>query len=129
MKRSTLSFAPEELNKNTRGYQYTVDYWYYGVCIYRMLTSVYPFKVNDSKSILNDEMPNLNEKKKNDNYISQVTSDFVSRLLVKDPKERLASERIKDEVFFMNIDWKKLEDGKEKPAINPKVLFEFINYI
>jgi serine/threonine protein kinase len=66
-------------------------------------------------------MPNLNEKKKNDNYISQVTSDFVSRLLVKDPKERLASERIKDEVFFMNIDWKKLEDGKEKPAINPKV--------
>ena len=53
--------------------------------------------------------------------------DFVSRLLIKDPKERLASERIKKEIFFMDINWENLEAGNERTPINPKVLLEFIN--
>ena len=68
-------------------------------------------------------MPDLEKNKKNDNYISDVTKDFVSRLLIKDPKERLASERIKKEIFFMDINWENLEAGNERTPINPKVLF------
>ena len=127
MRRSKNSFAPEELNDSTHFYNYSVDYWYYGICIYRMLTSVNPFIKNNKESILNDEMPDLEKNKKNDNYISDVTKDFVSRLLIKDPKERLASERIKKEIFFMDINWENLEAGNERTPINPKVLFEFIN--
>ena len=88
-----------------------------------MLTTVFTFKTN--QSMINDEMPDLNVKKKNKNEISQITCDFVSKLLIKDPNERLTSERIKDETFFKDIDWKKLEAGVLEPPIHPEVFLLF----
>ena len=49
MRRSKNIFAPEELNDSTHFYNYSVDYWYYGICIYRMLTSVNPFIKNNKE--------------------------------------------------------------------------------
>ena len=124
MIRSQITKAPEELVRNNL-YHYSIDYWHYEIMVYRMLTTVFPFETD--QSILNDEMPDLNEKKKKKNEISQITCDFVSRLLIKDPNERLTSERIKDEVFFKDIDWNKLEAGDLEPPIKPEVfkLFYF----
>ena len=115
--KSQFTKAPEEIV--TPGlYFYSIDYWHYGIMLYRMLTAVFPFKTN--QSMINEEMPDLNVKKKNKNEISQITCDFVSKLLKKDPNERLTSERIKDEAFFKDIDWNKLEDGVLEPPIPPE---------
>ena len=58
--KSQIIKAPEELNR-PGFYFYSIDYWHYGIMVYRMLTTVFPFKTH--LSILNDEMPDLNQKK------------------------------------------------------------------
>ena len=119
-------FAPEILNDCD--YDYSVDYWCLGICIYYMLTGIEPFANCDE--IKNKEMPDLNEKRKNKDKkhkISDIACQFVSKLLTKDPEQRLGSKtvdlHIKDDPFFNSIDWKRLENGQIKPPIKINVNF------
>ena len=118
---------------------YSMDYWSFGICIFKMFTNEFPFKDEIIIKDLNIKMPNLNNNKKISKkyfifitkikqYItSEIASDFVSRLLNKNLNERLLlinnQNNIKNELFFSSIDWNKLENGQIEPPINPKIVY------
>jgi len=131
--------------------EYSFDFWSFGVCIFLMLTRTIPFKNEDEIINLNKPIPDLNETRsetqleqrvssmylpvviKKENKISKVACDFVSRLLNKNKNERLAGTKldnsdIKNEPFFVLIDWNKLENGQIKPPINPNLVIYLYCY-
>ena len=122
----------------TGSYNHSVDFWSLGISIFFMLTSEFPFKEiegNESftweHSTIYSELPDLNEKRKlavpDSQSISDIGCNFVTKLLNKDPIQRLGSrtnpENIKDHPFFNSMDWIKLEAGELVPPINPDVNF------
>lgn len=121
--------SPEIVNK--REYGYLVDYWSLGICVYFMLTGVEPFKT--SEEISNKELPDLNHKRKNKMItakIKNIPCQFVSKLLIKNPEQRLGSKtlglNIKEDPFFSDIDWTRLENGQLKPPIKINVNYFLI---
>lgn len=136
--RSPESFIPGYLN-------YSLDFWSFGVCIFYMLTNELPFA--NEEIIKNDSMmPDLNETRNkyrtktlnkmpalfhyhnstNCDVISEIASNFVSRLLNKNLNERLGNkennEYLKSDEFFTSIEWDLLENGQLKPPIKPKLV-------
>ena len=57
---TTEYMSPEILDQCE--YDYSVDYWSLGICIYRMFTDVEPY--NTPEEILKNELPDLNDKRK-----------------------------------------------------------------
>ena len=56
------------------------------------------------------------------NYFSESVKDLLSKLLVRDPNQRLGAkgaEEIKAHPFFQNINWDDLKNLKIKPPIIP----------
>lgn len=55
-------------------------------------------------------------------YITSECRDFLTKILKKDPKQRLGyggAHEIKTHRFFRKIDWKKLEEREAVPPIIP----------
>ena len=142
---TALYKSPESFKTNYLNY--STDFWAFGVCVYRMFTGQYPF---ENKNQIKDDtsIPDLNETRKlyllvpsifsspilNNKYsVSEISCDFVSRLLNKNLNERLGNkennEYIKNEPFFSSIDWNKLENGQLEPPINPKLVYEIYFFI
>ena len=120
-----LYFAPEIIDETrTDPYDYCVDYWSLGICIYYMLTGEKPFKDNDE--IINNQIPDVNLKrqlKDEKHEISSISFDLVKRILIKDPEIRKENiQKLKDDPFYNNIDWQRLEKGQMKPPFKPKVV-------
>ena len=61
--------------------------------------------------------------------LSKTSHEFITKLLIKDPERLLCSERIKNDSFFKDIDWIKLENGILDPPIDPKVYIILFIYI
>jgi ribosomal protein S6 kinase alpha-5 len=88
-----------------------VDWWSVGVLTYELLTGASPFTVEGekntqqeiSKRILNCEPPMPD-------FLGRDVSDFILRLLVKDPRKRMGggpgdAEEVKAHRFFATINW------------------------
>jgi serine/threonine protein kinase len=93
-----------------------------------MLTGEYPFDKDEDVENVNCKMPDPNDKiKAKTNEIDQNACDFVSKLLVKNLQERLISkELIKNDPFFSEIDWIKLEKGQIEPPIKPDLVIIYL---
>jgi serine/threonine protein kinase len=97
--------APEVLLR--QGHGRAVDWWSLGALLYEMITGMPPFYSRNRETMF--------EKIKNaelvfPQQISDHAKDLLSKLLVRDPKERLGSgeqdaEAIKAHPFFCDIDW------------------------
>lgn len=93
--------APEIITRTA--YSFECDIWSTGVLIYTMLIGTPPFQKNTSKDI-------YISIKKNEwtipesCLISNEAKDLISKLLVKDPKERLTVPKIFEHPFFTKKD-------------------------
>jgi len=103
--------APEVVRGGNLGHDIAVDWWSVGVLTYELLTGASPFTVEGekntqqeiSKRILRCEPPMPD-------FLSKDVSDFILRLLVKDPRQRMGggptdAEEVKAHKFFRSINW------------------------
>ena len=111
--------APEVLLK--KGYDKAVDWWSLGCVMFEMLTGKLPFPIKRGTSLNLKIYENKVEFPKN---INKDAKDFISKLLVVDPKKRLGqgpdgSKQIKDHPFFKGVNWDDAQKKKIKPPFIP----------
>lgn len=122
--------APEVVRGSKSGHDISVDWWSVGVLCYELLTGASPFTVDGdqnsqseiSKRILKSTPPMLSS-------IQPRANDFITKLLNKDPSQRLgsgptAAEEIKSHPFFHGIDWARLADKGIPAPFKPKIKHE-----
>ena len=128
--------SPEILNKDGKNLSVKSDYWSLGILTYELLVGCQPF-FNDNM----EEYDNYLEKGDNicirmmQNKIMKLTTqkiefpkemdilaqNFISKLLVVDPKKRLSKfEDIIKDPFFENIPWRKLLYRAKKLPFKPQ---------
>ncbi|XP_076066239.1 ribosomal protein S6 kinase alpha-5-like isoform X2 [Oratosquilla oratoria] len=119
--------APEVVRGGTHGHDQAVDWWSVGVLTYELLTGASPFTVEGernnqheiSRRILKTQPPIPEE-------LSPEVSDFISKLLVKDPRQRLGggpgdAEELKRHAFFKNLNWDDLAKKKIPAPFVPQI--------
>eukprot|EP00760_Papus_ankaliazontas_P033201 PhM_4_TR622/c0_g1_i1/m.30067 len=107
---SPLYIAPEVLRKEA--YNSAIDYWSFGVLLYRLLSGVVPFQgrgpADTYERILNGPLK----------FTSLIlwdiqAKDLITKLLEKDPRKRLTGDAVRQHPFFQTIDWATL--GQQPP--------------
>ena len=113
--------APEILKGQM--YNFSVDFWSFGVLLYEMLTGYSPFHGEDEEQLFQaiQEFDVLYP-----NSISEQSTSIVKMLLERDPVKRLGMKtspygNIRDHPFFSKIDWNRLESRQMEPPFKPKV--------
>jgi len=108
----TLEYQPPE--SNTFSIEFSADYWALSISIYTMLTNDFPFL--SLESIQQDGIPDLKRPK-----ISKEAKELIKNLLNRNQFEILGSIKnplnVKDDLFFKEINWEKLEKGKIEPPL------------
>lgn len=104
----TPEYLPPEVlaQESERAYGKQCDWWSFGCVIYEMLTGHPPFFANERKKMF-DNIKN-NEPKFYD-FHSPIAKDLISRLLIKDPTERLGdAAEIMNHEFYAGTNWEEL---------------------
>lgn len=122
--------SPELITGGTEGHDFSVDWWSVGVLTYELLTGASPFTIDGerntqaeiSKRILRNQ-PHIPE------HLSIEAKDFIRRLLVKEPANRLGgrqsdADQLKMHPFLANINWTSLAQKKLKAPFKPKIRHE-----
>jgi len=113
--------APEIINKS--GHRYSVDWWSLGVLIFEMLTGSPAFYANEREKLFhNIKYAEL----KCPSHLSNQSKDLLTKLLTKDPSQRLGggvadAEEIKSHPWFSSIDWNALINKQIKPKYIPLI--------
>ncbi|KAF5297430.1 hypothetical protein FQR65_LT01361 [Abscondita terminalis] len=122
--------APEVVRGGTVGHDIAVDWWSVGVLTYELLTGASPFTVEGEKNTQQEisrrilkTTPPIPEA------LGKDVADFISRLLVKDPRKRLGggigdATELKRHSFFKNLDWKALAAKKISAPFKPIIRCE-----
>lgn len=103
--------APEVLEDKI--YNTSADWWSFGIVLYKMFVGKSPFYSDDvaemQRKILTAELKVPTE-------IPTNAANLIKKLLIREPEKRLTKiEIIKNHMFFVNIDWKKM-DSKDIEA-------------
>lgn len=111
--------APEMIQNG--GYSFAVDWWAFGILAYQLFENILPFESMNLSKLYNQIMSSplkFYTKLPND------TTDFIQKLLTKDPKDRLGcgklgDKEIFDHPFFKDIIWEDVYDKKYEPSFKP----------
>eukprot|EP00759_Apiculatamorpha_spiralis_P006773 PhF_6_TR1401/c0_g1_i1/m.2431/K13303/SGK2; serum/glucocorticoid-regulated kinase 2 len=102
---SPLYIAPEVLRKEA--YTTAVDYWAFGILLYRMLSGVVPF-TGASQAALFDKITNGDLKFSSATLWDIQAKDLITKLLNKTPQKRLIGDDVMNHPFFRGLDWTNL---------------------
>ncbi|XP_031849022.1 ribosomal protein S6 kinase alpha-5 isoform X2 [Nomia melanderi] len=126
--------APEVVRGGSAGHDVAVDWWGVGVLTYELLTSASPFTVEGNKNTQQDISRRiLKIDPPIPSYLSPTVVDFILRLLVKDPRQRLGggpddAKELKEHPFFRKapppFSWEALEKRQIPPPFVPRITHE-----
>lgn len=113
--------APEIIQK--KGHGKAVDWWSLGILTYELSLGQPPFYHNNLHTMyrkIRTENPRFPAN------LSAQCTDFLSKLLIRDPKQRLGSgkgdvEDVKKHPWFRDLNWSDLLELKVDPPYKPKV--------
>ena len=114
--------APEVLLR--QGYDKMIDWWSLGCIMFEMLTGRLPFLIKRGTKM---SMRIYEKKVLFPSNMDSNAKDFIEKLLIIDPKERLGSqgsESIKSHPLFEGVDWDLAYEKKLKPPFIPKLKSE-----
>lgn len=122
--------APEVVKNDASGHDMSVDWWSVGVLCYELLTGASPFTFEgneNSQSEISQRI--LKTAPPLPASMGAEVSDFIGKLLDKDPKKRLGGNRpdaqdVRSHPFFHNIDWKKLAAKQVQAPFRPEIRHE-----
>lgn len=119
----TVEYMAPEVIKGQK-YGMAVDWWSFGALGYDLLTGNPPFKGNNHAKIQENI---VKQKITMPYYLSPEAKDLLTRLLRKNPNQRLGYnmpkdlETIKKHRFFRKINWRQLEKREVEPPIKPLI--------
>jgi serine/threonine protein kinase len=128
----TLSYmAPEVVATSAAGYGMEVDWWSLGVVTYELLAGLSPFgrrSVSQTDEEITCQI--ITAKPYIPDDLSFDAADFISKLLVKDPRNRLGggkddAEELKRHLFFEGMNWSDLAQKKILAPFSPIETNEF----
>lgn len=107
------------------GYNFSVDWWSFGIIIYEMLSGINPFKLRNKtnadklKMITDQDIPMLPNFSRNANSL-------LKSLLDRNPIERLGGgetgiQEIKEHKFFEGVDWDAMLNKSIKVPFIPNI--------
>ena len=114
---SVAYLAPEVLRR--QGHQKSVDWYLFGALLYEMLVGTPPYFSRDKNELFrNIKHGKLKLPKK----ISLEAKDLITKLLERNPRERLGSgprgtEEIKGHPFFAGMDWEGVYRKELRPPL------------
>ena len=109
------------------GHDTAVDWWSVGVLTYELLTGASPFTLEGEQNTQREIMKQiLRCEPPMPNFLSKDVSDFILRLLVKDPQQRMGggptgAEEVKSHKFFRSINWDDLLRKNIPAPFVPKI--------
>jgi ribosomal protein S6 kinase alpha-5 len=113
-----MYMAPEVLARSAEGYDMTVDWWSVGILTCELLTGRSPFQ-RELELLTKKKLASrvINEEPCIPDGLSRDAADFISKLLVKDPQNRLGAgeygaDELKRHPFFKGITWRNLAQRK-----------------
>jgi len=108
---SPYYMAPEIISGN---YSYKTDNWSIGVMLFVLMTGKYPFTGEDQKTVFfKIKNEDFNVKELESSRCSKEVKNLISKLLVKDIKDRLSIEEA------LEHPWLKLWDNPDEKVIAP----------
>jgi serine/threonine protein kinase len=118
--------APEMVETKAAGHGRAVDWWSLGIATYELLTGQLPFESQSEPDTDDDlawEIVTAEPYIPDD--LSSDTADFISKLLVKDPRKRLGggkddAEELKRHPFLKVINWSELAQKNTWPPFIPR---------
>ena len=125
--------SPEVLEHNYPLIGPGVDIWALGVMIYLFFTGTTPFKAK-KESVILENIKNMKFSLDNEeNPIPQEAKDLISKILIKDPRQRLGYNsndysEIKNHPFFTGINFDNLE-FEDPPILDIKETLKEFGYI
>ena len=94
--------APEQILNGQKGF--SSDMWAVGICAYEMLTGMPPF-YDESAEIILTKITQHKMLQWDDLNISDITKNFINRLLDSNCQTRITLEEAMDHAYFASIDW------------------------
>ena len=91
--------APEILENKNSGHSYEVDYWAIGVIVYTLLIGRPPFETDDVKETYKKINANIYSFPPHV-YISEIAKDFIQKILVTNPSNRLTPDMMLSHPFM-----------------------------
>eukprot|EP00668_Euglena_longa_P034603 GGOE01044428.1.p1 GENE.GGOE01044428.1~~GGOE01044428.1.p1 ORF type:complete len:402 (-),score=95.29 GGOE01044428.1:401-1495(-) len=99
---SPFYVAPDVLQK--KGYGKSVDWWSFGVLIFRMVAGAVPFSGRTTRDLFNN-IANKPVSFTQYTWMSDHVRDLITGLLQKDETKRLTGAQIKAHPWFQGLDW------------------------
>lgn len=109
---SPFYVAPDVLRQ--REYTNSVDFWSFGILLYRMLCGRTPFSGKSMKEVF-DNILYSDLRFPSSVQLSPEAKDLISRLLVKDPNRRIKGPEVKAHEFWSSINFDEVMERKVAP--------------
>ncbi|OHS95634.1 AGC family protein kinase [Tritrichomonas foetus] len=111
----TIEFiAPEIIRREP--YSYKIDWWALGILTYELLFKVTPF-FNENRARLFQAI--TSQEPQFPPGADPAAVDFISRLLIKEPKKRATFESLKDHPFWNGLNFDDVLAKRVKPSFVP----------